>query len=44
MEKKILFLVFCPQGFGQLAGLDLDRKLKSGWGLGGMTLFNFLAI
>jgi hypothetical protein len=24
MEKKILFLVFCPQGLGQLAGLKAD--------------------
>jgi hypothetical protein len=24
MEKKILFLVFCPQGFRQLAGLKAD--------------------
>jgi len=43
MEKKILFLVFCPQGLGQLAELQkFGQKIKKWLGVGGNDTFYFL--
>jgi len=43
MEKKILFLVFCLQGFRQLAGLQkFGQKIKKWLGVGGNDTFYFL--